>query len=295
MLSGGGIAVKERSAHDLIIKTLRTLDAMCDLGPGPHRLTDIAEKAKLSTSTAHRILASVERGGWVEHHPNGPYKLRRQAPGHEVEPTGAAASVLAEIPQVAWNELASLQRDTGGLLTVHSLQWHLGRPGHRCSEAIDGHQPALARLLTDKDPRALGLQPLVVGAAGHAILAAMRPRALALADGPMPTCNSLWSERPAKWLDPGEHVPHRLETFALAVADRGFAHTRSEEGCESLAVALQSSAEVCGALCLTFPKALEDLPDLTTRRARTLQVSAEYVQRLLGANHLGTAALHAGS
>jgi DNA-binding IclR family transcriptional regulator len=248
-----------------VARTIATLDVLAGLGQGAHALGEIQRKVGLHTSTVHRILNTGIELGRVSHDVRGEYEyIWPKALGHTFLPADQTAGELG-VSGAAWQALESLQAATGAMVTMHGLFW-LGPPRHMCSIAITGGDAGLEALLAGDDPRLHRPKPLLCGAAGHAMLAAMRPRAQMLAELGRNKVGELW------W----EPIAQEPE----AIVAQGYARTVSPQGHETLAVALLGSGEVCGALGLTTPEA--DASG-TQARALKLQKSVDYIYALLDA------------
>jgi hypothetical protein len=104
-----------RTAND---RAFALLGALAALGPGPQRLRDVAARAELDPSTAHRILQAAIRTGAVSRTGHGRYSLTRPVePPTAVEPPAAAGSRAMTSPLLAVSgrirlALAALQEAT---------------------------------------------------------------------------------------------------------------------------------------------------------------------------------------
>ncbi|WP_157436648.1 hypothetical protein [Actinospica robiniae] len=236
------------------------MDVLRSLGAGPHALHELKEVTQLPSSTLCKIMASAIALGVVRKHGRGYYEPCGPAPlGHVFVPADEAAQRLG-IPRAAWSALVSLQEFTGDLVALHCLIWN-GLPYHLCTVAVTGADPALEALLVRCDPRSA--RPLTSGAVGHAMRAALRPRARQLAGGIEEKRGALWSESPAEPLE--------------STCERGYARTVSTDGYETLAVAQLGHGEVCGALSVTCAAGVKASED----RAAKLLKAVDYVQALL--------------
>jgi DNA-binding IclR family transcriptional regulator len=252
--------------HASADRLFRVLNALRDLGPGAHHLGQIAQRSDLHLSTVCRLLQAAVQAGWATQDKRGGLYKIAPAAIHTFDPSDHAV-----IPPAAREPLITLQSATSELLTVHQLSWRLFEPVSLCTAAITGGDPALEELLARNDPRGCGQLSLQNGAAGLAMLAALRPRARNLAATSGTAWTAIRSQSPVGDLD------EVLEQ----VADRGYAHTTNDEGHDSLAVAMVSAGEACGAVCLTAPTAS---PGSRAVRARRLQASIDYIHAMLAAD-----------
>lgn len=241
---------------DVYGRAFRTRRALRRLGPGPHQLKVIIRSTGMSRSTVHRILKSGVSEGEFRQDDRGLYELE-QDPGTPVP--------QLTISEPAWDALHILHEATGDLVTFHTL-WFAGVPHQACPVAIDGGRPSLSALMAAQDPRIHGPSSILLGAAGHAMLAHLPPRLAArvLASPPREPYGPLWRE---PLLDAPEQI-----------VARGYARSASPDGWETLSAPLLSAGMVTGALSLTYQGETEPAH---RSRAMHLQAHADYLQVLL--------------
>ncbi|BCJ67356.1 hypothetical protein GCM10009779_05750 [Polymorphospora rubra] len=159
-----------RTSNDRVFELL---DALASLGPGPHRLRDVAAQARLGPSTAHRILAAAIRAGTVTKAQRGRYSLIRRDQGAAAqEPTVPVSLPLALSRRIRLG-LAALQESTGQPVLLY-VPLILDPPMRYC---LAYFAPEHDELLSDAE-RLLATDmvfcaPLTVDAPGRLILAHM--------------------------------------------------------------------------------------------------------------------------
>lgn len=158
------------------------LDALASLGPGPHRLRDVAARAELGASTAHRILQAAIRAGRVSKAQRGRYLLTSpqetitepvDRPPAPPEPEGPASKPLAVSLRIRLG-LAALQKATDQPVLLY-VPLILDVPMRYC---LAYFAPKHDELLSDAE-RLLASDmvfcaPLTVDAPGRLIMAHMR-------------------------------------------------------------------------------------------------------------------------
>lgn len=158
-------------------RVFELLDALASLGPGPHRLRDVAARAKLGASTTHRILQAAIRAGMVSKPQRGRYFLSAapSAPPSVVpEPAVPARPPLAVSRRIRLG-LAALQKATEQPVLLY-VPLILDTPMRYC---LAYFAPARDELLSDAE-RLLASDmvfcaPLTVDAPGRLILAHLSP------------------------------------------------------------------------------------------------------------------------
>lgn len=248
--------IERQVGADAYGRAFLTLRAMMRVGPGPQRLGAITRSAGLGRSTVHRILQSGVEVGMIRQEGRGVYQVTQD--------TGTPVPQIA-ISEPTWNALQLLHEATGDLVTLHAV-WFVGAPHQACLAVIDGGRPALMGLTGVRDPRTHGPSSLLLGAAGHAMLAHLPPRlsARVMASPPEEPHGSLWRE-------PLVDAPEQI-------VGRGYARCTSPEGWDTLAVPLLTAGTVTGAVSLTYSSNDESA---YRSRAMHLQATADLLQVLL--------------
>ncbi|MVW78216.1 IclR family transcriptional regulator [Bordetella sp. 02P26C-1] len=147
----------------------RALSLMAVFQPGDIALSlgDFAERTKLYKSTALRLLASLEHGGWVQRLDDGRYAL-----GGEIARLNAIYAASFSLEKVVVPVLRELVAATG-----ESAAYHVRQGDDRlCLYRVDSPHPVRDHI------RAGDLLPLTRGSGGR-ILTAYDP-VLGFADGP---------------------------------------------------------------------------------------------------------------
>ncbi|MEV4463709.1 helix-turn-helix domain-containing protein [Micromonospora echinofusca] len=227
-------ANSNRTAND---RAFLLLDAMAALGPGPHRLRDLAAQAGLEPSTAHRILQSAIRVGTVSKTERGRYLLTSRAGGadHEVAPEpspgpsvqNGTGSMLA-LSRRTRLLLAALQKATGQTVLLY-VPLMLDTPMRYC---LAYFAPRRDELLGDAERQLtsdiLFCAPLSVDAPGRVMLAG-------LAD--------------ARAGDPG----------IAAIRGNGYSFGPSPvAGWQTVTAPLRRYGHLAGAVCVTSPASWMD-------------------------------------
>jgi IclR helix-turn-helix domain len=211
-------------------RVFRLLHALVSLGPGPHRLRDVAAQAKLDTSTAHRILQAAIRAGTVCKAQRGRYSLAKPAEPAPPpapppllpaapEPAGLASSPLAGSLRIRLG-LAALQKATEQPVLLY-VPLILDTPVRYCLAYV---APQRDELLTDAE-RLLATDmvfcaPLTVDAPGRLIMAYM--------------------------------ALERSMERARAIVDAGYTYGPSPvAGWHTLAAPLCRFGQIAGAICVT--------------------------------------------
>lgn len=242
-----------RTAND---RAFLLLDALAALGPGPHRLRDVASQAGLEPSTAHRILQSAIRVGTVSKTDRGRYSLvDRPAPdrpdrGGEPSPLAqnGTGSMLA-LSRRTRLLLAALQKTTGQTVLLY-VPLMLDTPMRYC---LAYFAPKHDELLGDAERQLtsdiLFCAPLSVDAPGRVMLAGL--------------------------------VDTRVTDPALAeIRAHGYCFGPSPvAGWQSVTVPLRRYGHLAGAVCITSPtRWMDDNRDATLREL--LRISAELAEKI---------------
>ncbi|MFJ6198170.1 helix-turn-helix domain-containing protein [Micromonospora sp. NPDC092111] len=173
-------ANSNRTAND---RAFLLLDAMATLGPGPHRLRDLAAQAGLEPSTAHRILQSAIRVGTVSKTERGRYLLTSRTGGSDKaaapEPPSPGPSVqngtgsMLALSRRTRLLLAALQKTTGQTVLLY-VPLMLDTPMRYC---LAYFAPRHDELLGDAERQLtsdiLFCAPLSVDAPGRVMLAGL--------------------------------------------------------------------------------------------------------------------------
>jgi hypothetical protein len=204
-------------------RVFELLDALASLGPGPHRLRDVAARARLGPSTAHRILQAAIRAGTVSKEQRGQYALaERPDPAPAPQPPAAMGQPLAVSRRIRLG-LAGLQRATGQPVLLY-VPLILDPPMRYC---LAYFAPEHDELISDAE-RLLATDmvfcaPLTADAPGRLILAHMTAQ-----------------------------TPGGADPRARALAGAGHATGPSPvAGWDSLAVPLRRYGHIAGAVCIT--------------------------------------------
>jgi DNA-binding IclR family transcriptional regulator len=212
-----------RTASDRVFELL---EALASLGPGPHRLRDVAARAELGASTAHRILQAAIRAGKVSKAQRGRYLLTSPATHQpelpdRPEPVSPASQPLAVSLRIRLG-LAALQKATEQPVLLY-VPLIVDIPVRYC---LAYFAPKHDELLSDAE-RLLASDmvfcaPLTVDAPGRLMMAHMRPR--------------------------------RSRAQAQAIAGDEYAYSPSPvAGWNTLAVPLRRFGQIAGAICITAP------------------------------------------
>jgi DNA-binding IclR family transcriptional regulator len=170
-------------------RVFELLDALASLGPGPHRLRDVAARAQLGASTTHRILQAAIRAGMVSKPQRGRYFLSAP-PSPSPEPAIPARPPLAVSRRIRLG-LAALQKATEQPVLLY-VPLILDTPMRYCMAYF---APAQDELLSDAERLLVSdmvfCAPLTVDAPGRLILAHLSPersseRARSYVYGPSP-------------------------------------------------------------------------------------------------------------
>lgn len=222
-----------RDARTASDRVFELLDALAALGPGPHRLRDVAARAELGASTAHRILQAAIRAGKVSKAQRGRYVLTGSAgtraathrPLPELpdrpEPVGPASKPLAVSLRIRLG-LAALQKATEQPVLLY-VPLIVDIPVRYC---LAYFAPRHDELLRDAE-RLLASDmvfcaPLTVDAPGQLIMAHMRPE--------------------------------RSHARTRAGTEREYAFSPSPvAGWNTLAVPLRRFGQIAGAISITAP------------------------------------------
>jgi DNA-binding IclR family transcriptional regulator len=214
----------ERTSSDRVFELL---DALASLGPGPHRLQDVAAHAKLGASTAHRILQAGIRAGRVSKAQRGqylltsPHEARAAAPPPPPppEPVIPAGQPLAVSRRIRLG-LAALQKATDQPVLLY-VPLILDTPMRYCLAYL---APQRDELLSDAE-RLLAADmvfcaPLTVDAPGRLIMAHM--------------------------------APQRSSERARAIVGAGYTYGPSPvAGWHTLAAPLRRFGQIAGVICIT--------------------------------------------
>ncbi|GAA4690215.1 helix-turn-helix domain-containing protein [Phytohabitans rumicis] len=212
----------ERTSSDRVFELL---DALASLGPGPHRLQDVAAHAKLGASTAHRILQAGIRAGRVSKAQRGRYLLtspaepRAATPAPPPEPVLPASQPLAVSRRIRLG-LAALQKATEQPVLLY-VPLILDTPMRYCLAYVPPRQD---ELLSDAE-RLLAADmvfcaPLTVDAPGRLIMAHM--------------------------------APQRESVQARAIVGAGYTYGPSPvAGWNTLAAPLRRFGQIAGVICIT--------------------------------------------
>ncbi|MFG1603678.1 helix-turn-helix domain-containing protein [Actinoplanes sp. NPDC049265] len=245
-----------RTAND---RAFLLLDALAALGPGPHRLRDVATQAGLEPSTAHRILQSAIRVGTVSKADRGRYSLVDRtgesstgavepAPSSRLSQTGTG-SMLA-LSRRTRLLLAALQKTTGQTVLLY-VPLMLDTPMRYC---LAYFAPKHDELLGDAERQLtsdiLFCAPLSVDAPGRVMLAGLvESRVVA---------------------DPA----------IAAIRAHGYAFGPSPvAGWQSVTVPLRRYGHLAGAVCITAPTRWMDAHRDETLR-ELLRISAELAEKI---------------
>ncbi|GLY94523.1 helix-turn-helix domain-containing protein [Actinoplanes sp. NBRC 103695] len=243
-----------RTAND---RAFLLLDAMAALGPGPHRLRDVATQAGLEPSTAHRILQSAIRVGTVSKADRGRYSLVNrtgESSAGAVEPgapsLGAQTGSMLALSRRTRLLLAALQRTTGQTVLLY-VPLMLDTPMRYC---LAYFAPKHDELLGDAERQLtsdiLFCAPLSVDAPGRVMLAGL--------------------------------VDNRSVTDPAIAAIRahGYAFGPSPvAGWQSVTVPLRRYGHLAGAVCITAPaRWLDAHRDETLREL--LRINAELAEKI---------------
>jgi DNA-binding IclR family transcriptional regulator len=250
------VAHSARTAND---RAFLLLDALAALGPGPHRLRDVAAQAGLEPSTAHRILQSAIRVGTVSKTDRGRYSLVDRA---GVPSTGATAEPPAPTPPVQKGAgsmlalsrrtrllLAALQKTTGQTVLLY-VPLMLDTPMRYC---LAYFAPKHDELLGDAERQLtsdiLFCAPLSVDAPGRVMLAG-------LVD--------------ARTADPA----------VTAIRANGYCFGPSPvAGWQTVTVPLRRYGHLAGAVCLTAPSPWMEANSGEALR-ELLRISAELAEKI---------------
>lgn len=244
-----------RTSNDRVFELL---DALASLGPGAHRLRDVAARARLATPTAHRILQAAIRAGTVSKAQRGQYSLTagagsggtepvRSAPATATrhaaqDPTGPGSLSLAISRRIRIG-LAALQKATGQPVLLY-VPLILDPPMRYC---LAYFAPERDELLGDAE-RLLATDmvfcaPLTVDAAGRLIQAHMMG-----------------------------HLPGRADQRGRAILRAGYTYGPSPvAGWDTLAAPLRRYGQIAGAICVTARTSwLQEHRDRTVGQLRQL-------------------------
>lgn len=244
-----------RTSNDRVFELL---DALASLGPGAHRLRDVAARARLATPTAHRILQAAIRAGTVSKAQRGRYSLTVRnepaavqpagvqpapAPRHAGQDAPGPASLPLAISRRIRIGLAALQKATGQPVLLY-VPLILDPPMRYCLAYV---APERDELLGDAE-RLLATDmvfcaPLTVDAAGRLIQAHMMTQA-----------------------------PGGADTLGRAILQAGYTYGPSPvAGWDTLAAPLRRYGQIAGAICVTARTSwLGEHRDRTVARLRLL-------------------------
>ncbi|GLK99192.1 helix-turn-helix domain-containing protein [Dactylosporangium matsuzakiense] len=244
-----------RTSNDRVFELL---DALASLGPGAHRLRDVAARARLATPTAHRILQAAIRAGTVSKARRGQYCLTARAGAPDPQPVPSTpatisrhaapdapgpASLSLAISRRIRIGLAALQKATGQPVLLY-VPLFLDAPMRYC---LAYFAPERDELLGDAE-RLLATDmvfcaPLTVDAAGRLIEAHMMG-----------------------------HRPDRAEQRERAILQAGYTYGPSPvAGWDTLAAPLRRYGHIAGAICIAARTGwLEEHRDRTVAQLRQL-------------------------
>jgi len=265
IVQSGSVAEAPAWAHtkaaSRVFQVQRGLDR---LGPGTHELREISEKVpQLHPSTLVKILITGTETDTFRRQGRGMYEF---GAWHQPATRPAATGAGGSLEGAALLALDALCEQTGALAMLHGT-WTRGTTLHFIDHASTGGQLEFELLLAEHGIEQRGVTSLLLGAAGHAVLAWLAPHAAGQIrrGSPRTPFGALWSEPLREDLD---HI-----------VNRGYAQTVSPDGWETLATPLLSAAQVTGALSLTFPTGRS--PERHAALARTLQATGPFIQTLL--------------
>lgn len=232
-------------------RVFELLDALASLGPGPHRLRDVAARAELGASTAHRILQAAIRAGRVSKAQRGRYLLTSPAGTGPVD-TGAAEAGPADTGP------------TGTRVATHRLPALPDRP----EPVGPASKPlavslrirlGLAALQKATEQPVLLYVPLIVDIPVRYCLAYFAPKhdellsdAERLMASDMVFCAPLTVDAPGKLIM--AHMRRGSSRAQPAVVGGEYAYSPSPvAGWNTLAVPLRRFGQIAGAICITAP------------------------------------------
>jgi DNA-binding IclR family transcriptional regulator len=102
-----------------VLKTFQLLDQLGS-SQKPMRLIDIANAARMSRATAHQKLVTLAHAGWVEHTPEGSYRLTLQATRFGI--AALAQASLGERVMPFLQELVTESGETASLAVIDGTQ-----------------------------------------------------------------------------------------------------------------------------------------------------------------------------
>lgn len=251
-------------AHtEAVARAFRIQNGLDRLGPGTHELHEISETVpQLHPSTVVRILMTGTETDTFRRQGRGVYEFGRwHRPGPAVPGAGAGG----KLEGAARLALDALSEQTGAIATLHGM-WTRGTTRYFSEPPSTCARPEFELLLAERDFAHRGTVSLLLGAAGHAILAWLAPHAAdQIRRGPRGSFGGLWSEP--------------LREDLGQIVNRGYARAVSPDGWETIATPLLSAAQVTGALSLTYPTELP--PERHTAVARALLATGPFIQTLL--------------
>jgi DNA-binding IclR family transcriptional regulator len=233
------------------------------LGPGVHELREIGEKVpQLNPSTLVKILITGTETDTFRRQGRGMYEF---GSWHE-PPCAVVCSVGGRLEGAARLALDALREQTGAIAMLHGT-WTRGTTRYFCDSTSTGGRPEFELLLAEHGIERRGATSLLLGAAGHAILAWLAPHsAERIRQGsPRAALGALWSEP--------------LREDLAAIVNRGYAQSVSPDGWETLATPLLSAAQVTGAVSITFRTGQP--PERHAALVRALSSTAPFIQTLL--------------
>jgi DNA-binding IclR family transcriptional regulator len=152
-----GAVAEPADAVQSIERSARVIAAIARGDGGGVRAVDVVTRTGLHKTTVHRILATLEGLGWVEHDELGQYRI-----GLELVALGLASASRRGLVELAGPHLSRLAEETGD--TVY-LQVRMGGEA-LCLDRVTGSFPIRALTLGIGDRRPLG-----AGAGSLALLA----------------------------------------------------------------------------------------------------------------------------
>jgi DNA-binding IclR family transcriptional regulator len=211
----------------------RGVDILLALATGPSTVTQLARDTGLSKGTAHRLLATLNREGFVLQDPADSRYMLGPAVLRLVQEAAQGLGAFAALGKPALVRLWELSGET---VTLHL---RIG-PERMCVEEIPS--PAPLRYVASVGSRA----PLHVGAAGKVLLAFEEPEALER------TLETL----PLEAITPATIVnPHALRKELALVRRRGWASSTGERVPDAAAISVPvfSHGQLVAALSLLGP------------------------------------------
>lgn len=155
-MSTGPTADDNKNLINSIVRACAVMEALADLGREA-TLSEVATTVGLARPTAHRILNTLERVGWIRKTDTGRYALTIHV--FSVGASGPEIATLREIARPLLTRLASETGDTVYFLAAHDTETI-------CLDRVEGSHPVRVHATTIG-----GTVPYEVGGAPFAILA----------------------------------------------------------------------------------------------------------------------------